>query len=174
MQVMVENCILTSQQYVISGNGNLQGSGRWGTDVQIINSRLIQDISNGSVFAAIYHPQKDSILNIYDSYISGYTGIAIKGGAVTVRLSEVVGVGKNPAEPELTKDGFYDTADGIYVETGYGYEIDVTIQDSTVTSYHSEAFRVFEEGTTWVTTTLEGNNVFESEYKKKAPDTSLN
>ena len=162
MQVMVENCILTSQQYVISGNGNLQGSGRWGTDVQIINSQLIQDISNGSVFAAIYHPQKDSILNIYDSYISGYTGIAIKGGAVTVRLSEVVGVGENPAEPELTKDGFYDTADGIYVETGYGYEMDITIQDSTVTSYHSEAFRVFEEGATCVTVTQEGYNFFYS------------
>ena len=164
-QVLIEDCVLTSKQYVISGNGDAQGSGKWGTDVQIIGSRLIQDTTEDDVFAAIYHPQKNSTLNIYDSYISGYTGIAVKGGIMTVNKSEVVGVGDSPAAPALTKDGFYDTADGIYVETGYGYKIDVTIQDSTVSSDYSEAFRVFEEGATWVTTTLEGNNVFSSKVK---------
>ena len=166
MQVLIENCNLTSQQYVISGNGTVSNSGKWGTDVQIIGSRLIQDTSNNSVFAAIYHPQKDSTLNIYDSYVSGYTGIAIKGGTVTVTNSEVVGVGTDPAEPKLTQDGFYDTADGIYVETGYGYEINVTIRDSIINSHYSEAFRVFEEGAACVTTTLEGNNTITSKSKE--------
>lgn len=165
MQVLIEDCNLTSYHYVIAGNGNLFDSGRWGTDVQIINSQIIQDTSRGDVFSAIYHPQPNSTLNIYGSYISGYTGIAMKGGTMVIDQSEIYGVGSTPAEPKLTGDGFIDTADAIYVETGYSYDIVVTIRDTIAESYYNEAYRVFEEDAPCVTATLEGNNIFTSKSK---------
>ena len=166
MQVVIEDCQLTSDGYVISGNGTITGDGRWGTDVQIINSTLIQDTTSGKVFSAIYHPQYGT-LNIQNSTISGYTGIVIKGGTVTIEDSHITGVGTPLGEPMLTKDGFIDTADAVYIETGYNYKIDVVIRNSHMESYYNQAYRLFEENSI-VVTAVQENNTYLNESKATA------
>ncbi len=156
-KLFIENSTLTSDCYVISGNGSVYGDGRWGTEIEIINSTLTQN-ADRSVYAAIYHPQGQSTMNIYGSTISGYTGIAIKGGTVTIVDSMVMGVGKETCEPVLMTNGFSDTADAIYVETGYGYSISLTLQDSHAVSDYALGLRVFDENAPWVELKLKGTN----------------
>lgn len=166
MQVFIDNCQLTSDGYVISGNGTVTGNGRWGTDVQVINSTLTQDTTNSQVYSAIFHPQYGT-LNIQNSIVSGYTGIVIKGGNVTIADSKVYGVGTPLSEPVLTISGFSDTGDAVYIETGYGYEINVAIRDTHMESYYNQAYRVFEENAIVVSAALE-NNTYINELKENA------
>lgn len=167
-QLFIENCQLTSDSYVISGNGSVYGDGRWGTDVQVIGSTLTQDVASGTVASAIYHPQYGT-MNIQNSVVSGYTGIVVKGGSVTIEDSQVYGVGTTAAEPELMSNGFSDTADAIYVETGYGYAIEITVRNTTAESYYNQAYRVYEENALCVTAELEGNT-FQNKTKVTAAE----
>ena len=159
-KLLIENSQITSQQFTISGNGTITGTGRWGTEIEIVNSQLVQDTSRGEVYSAIYHPQRYGTMNIYNSTISGYTGMAIKGGTVIITDSQVLGVGDQPAEPTLTTSGYADTADAIYVEAGYGYDIAVTIRNTTATSEYAMGLRVYEENSPFVDLILEGTNQF--------------
>ena len=159
-KLFIDNCALTSDYYVISGNGTITGTGRWGTEIEIFNSVLTQDISGGTVAAAIFHPQPHSTLNIYNSQISGYTGMAIKGGTVTITGSNIWGKGTESYEPTLTTSGYADTADAIYVETGYGYDISLTIRNTTASSDYGMGLRVYQENTPYVTLVQEGTNSF--------------
>lgn len=165
-KLLIEDCNLTSDLYVISGNGTVTGNGRWGTEIEIVNSTLTQDTTNGSVAAAIFHPQPYSTLNIYGSNITGYNGMAIKGGTVTVAASHVYGVGTLSYPPTLTTSGYSDTADAIYVETGYGYDISLTLRSTVAISYYGLGLRVYEENSPYVTLIQEGANSF-SDYTKE-------
>ena len=164
-KLLIENSQITSQQFVISGNGTVTGTGRWGTEIEIANSQLTQDPGRGQVYAAIYHPQPDSTMNIYNSTISGYNGMAIKGGTVTINKSQILGVGEHSAPPSMTTSGYADTADAIYVEAGYGYDIFVTIQNSTAISDYAMGLRVYEENSPCVELILEGTNHFYDRQK---------
>lgn len=167
-KLLIEDSKLTGDLYAISGNGSIYGAGRWGTEIEIIRSEIMQNTGSGTVGAAIYHPQPDSTMNIYDSNIVGYTAMAIKGGSVTITDSAVIGVGERPAAPALTTSGFTDTADGIYVETGYEYDISLTIRDSSCMSYYSQGLRIFEETSKYVTYVQEGENIFQNKIKTSA------
>ena len=158
-QLIVERSTLSSDAMVIWGNGDANGNGRWGTDIQIINSTLSSLEKEG---AAIFHPQKDSTLTIYDSTLSGYTGIAIKGGTVSIQVSKITGMGEgadfdDKGNPVVNPSGFADTGDAIYIETNYGYDIRLEIDGaeipegeatkyvtSAVTSEHRNSIRVWE------------------------------
>lgn len=153
-QLVVDGCTMTSYGMVICSNGSTAGSGRWGTDIQILNSTLISDTE--AVSTAIYHPQKDSTMTIYNSTLSGYTGMAIKGGAVRVLGSNITGNGAKQAPGDYAS-GFADTGDGIYIEANYGYEISLEIgsgqnadgentpaHSSVITSTYGESLQVFQ------------------------------
>ena len=129
-QLIVENSKLYSESLVVAANGTATGNGRWGTDIQILHSTLTSNPEKKG--AAIYHPQKDSTLTIYDSTLSGYTGMAIKGGTIHVLGSTVTGEGEKQA-PALGNSGFSDTGDGIYIETNYDYDILLTIDGAQLT-----------------------------------------
>lgn len=160
-QLIVEGSELSSDAMVIWGNGDTNGNGRWGTDIQIIDSTLTSNEDYEG--AAIFHPQKDSTLTIYDSTLSGFTGIAIKGGTVSVQGSRIDGLGEgtdfdDKGNPNANPSGFADTGDAIYIETNYGYDISLKIDDaeildenggkttvtSVISSPHGQSLRVWE------------------------------
>ncbi len=123
-QLIVEKSTLYGDYYVICANGTTTGNGRWGTDIQVLHSTLTSNPDK--VCAAIYHPQKDSTLTVYNSTVSGYTGMAIKGGTVNILGSTVTGSGAKQA-PNPSMSGFSDTGDAVYIESNYGYDILLTI-----------------------------------------------
>lgn len=138
-RLIVENTAIDSEYVGIMGNGNSSGTGQWGTDVQIINSTV------DGYWAGIYQPQKNSVLTVSNgSIITGYTGMALKGGTAYILDSTVSGTGTTAYTPSITGSGFTDTADGIYIESGYGYEIVLEVQNSTVTSAAGQAIQVYE------------------------------
>lgn len=163
-KVLIEHSKLVSDGYVISGNGSVYGNGRWGTEIEIISSELIQ---NGTLDtgAAIYHPQPYSTMNIYDSQITGYNGIVVKGGSVAICNSSVTGIGENPASPSFAVSGYADTADAVYLETGYGYDISLVLRNATLRSFYAKGLGIYEENTAFVVLTTEGTNRIEDKTK---------
>lgn len=140
-QLLVEDSRLYSDFLTICGNGDISGNGKWGTDIQILNSEVISNPE--AVAAGIYHPQKNSELTIYNSTVSGYTGLAVKGGKVHVIGSTIEGKGEAlNRDPKPSMSGFDDTGDAIYIETNYGYDILLDIQGLTLTDEDgNETFR---------------------------------
>lgn len=142
--LVIQDSILISETYVgIMGNGNASGNGQWGTDIQIVNSQV------SGYYAAVYHPQSQSVMTVSDSVLSGMTGMAVKGGSIYIIDSMVAGVGKDTevvaelTEELLTGNGFLDTGDGIYVEADYKKAILVDISgDSRITADASTAYAV--------------------------------
>lgn len=150
-QMIIEDSKITSSGYAITGNGTATGNGRWGTDLQIINSHLEQKGTGEDGFiretaAALYQPQKESTTYIYKSTLIGYNGIALKGGSVDIVDSTIMGKGVQSITPtEFSNSGYIDTADAVYLETNYPYEISLTISgDSVLSSYAGKSVRVFE------------------------------
>ena len=166
-QVIVENSKLYGDIYGLSGNGDSSGNGRWGTNIQLINSEISSDSNQPS--AAIYHPQQNSTLTIYNcKKVSGYTGIAIKGGSVIIEDSIIEGKGTEHYEPQLTAGGFTDTADAVYIETGYEYEILLEIRGDSEfqsTATDSKSLRVFEEGSPYVAV-----QIYSGKFKEEQPE----
>lgn len=142
--VVIENSEIISDGVAVSGNGDTSGNGRWGTDISIINSTVTGGSENG---AGIYHPQKDSTLTVYKSDVSGYTGIIVKGGTVSIVESEVTGTGAEN-DPTSQGSGASDTGDALYIETNYGFDISVEIESSELTCSGTPAgksIRVYPE-----------------------------
>lgn len=137
-QVIVEGCKITTDLVGISGNGSDNQSG---TDIQIINSTITG--TEGKVTTGVFHPQKGS-LTVYNSTISAYTGITIKGGSVSVVGSTVSGTGAQQT-PKFYTSGSADTGDGIYIETNYEGDILLEISGaSKITSAHGYSLQVYK------------------------------
>lgn len=142
-QLIIDNSKIVSDGFAIFGNGTISNGGRYGTDIQILNSE-ISSIEE-TEWAAIYQPQPDSNLTIYNSKISGYTGIAIKGGSVCIIKSTIQGLGATATEAVFAASGFTDTADAVYIEANYNYDIRLEIsEDSVLTSKAGYALQVYE------------------------------
>jgi len=138
-QLIVENCSISSGYIGIMGNGSDSSTGNWGTDIQILNSTV------SGRWAGVFQPQKDSTLTITDSAISGYTGLAVKGGTVKVSGGSVTGTGDIAYAPAMEGSGFTDTADAVYVDGSYNYGISLEIYGNTVVSSGSgKALQVFK------------------------------
>ena len=142
-QVIVENCTIVSDLVGIGGNGN---NGKHGTDIQVINTTITGRATE--VTTGIFHPQKESKLTIYNSEISGYTGVAIKGGSVSVIGSTISGLGEKK-EPAFHGSGCADTGDGIYIETNYNCDILLEISGgSKIESANSYSLQVYKPDAT--------------------------
>lgn len=165
-QLIVENCTMKAGGYVITGNGSTSGNGRWGTDIQIINSTLEAiESPNGVLGTAIYQPQKDSTLTVVGSTVSGYDGIAIKGGSVSIVDSTITGKGAK-ADPGFSTNGFVDTGDAVYIETNYGWGIELEISgDSKLTSVNGYSLQVYEPDATNVSVKIHSGT-----FKEPQPD----
>jgi len=141
--LLIQNSVLNSEGYIaVMGNGTATNPGRWGTDIQIIDSTV------SGYYAGIYHPQSRSDMTISGSTVSGMTGIAIKGGEITVIDSKVSGTGTDDdvVDPNVTgtaDSGYQDTGDGIYIESDYQYSISLTVMgESEITHVASTAYAV--------------------------------
>ncbi len=160
--VVIEKSTLKSEGIVISGNGTTTGNGRWGTDINIIDSEIINE--NG-IGAGIYQPQKDSTLTIYNSTVSGYTAIALKAGSAKIIDSTIAGTGVHNA-PAFGNSGFSDTGDAVYIETGYGHDISLEIDvNSILTSTYGKSLRVFKEDAPFVKI-----NIISGVFKEEQPE----
>ncbi|MBQ3531610.1 MAG: hypothetical protein IJA05_06805 [Oscillospiraceae bacterium] len=162
--VVIEKSTLKSEGIVISGNGTTTGNGRWGTDINIIDSEIINE--NG-IGAGIYQPQKDSTLTIYDSTVSGYTAIALKAGSAKIIDSTIAGTGEHNT-PAFGNSGFSDTGDAVYIETGYGHDISLEIDENSVLEHfdaRSLSLRVFEKDAPFVKI-----NIISGEFKEEQPE----
>lgn len=143
--LIVQNSTVHSNYFAISGNGTATNPGRYGTEIQILNSDIY------GYYAGVYHPQMQSSMTISESTVSGMTGIAVKGGDVTVLDSTVTGLGTDaevtvPVEGNLSGSGFVDTGDGIYVEASYGYNVRIAVSGNSsigCTAQTAQAVRVF-------------------------------
>ena len=165
-ELIVENSKLYGDVYGLSGNGDSSGSGKWGTDIQMINSELRSDPLIAS--AGIYHPQQNSTLTLYGCKVSGYTGIAIKGGSVILEDTEVEGKGNKHNEPKIENSGFTDTADAVYIETGYDYEILLEIRGESVlksSASNSRSLRVYEADSPYVSV-----QIYSGSFGEEQPD----
>ncbi len=167
-QIIIERCDLTSDYNAVSGNGSntsTYGYGLWGTDIQIIDSKLT------GKWTAFYQPQRDSTATIYRSELTGFTGMVLKSGEVIVTDSVINGTG--PAtelqEPYITGGGYADTGDAIYVETGYGYEIVLDVHGNTIlNSNAAQSLRVYLDTADNVKVTLYGGT-----YQQEQPEAYL-
>ncbi|MBQ7646832.1 MAG: hypothetical protein IJS94_06145 [Clostridia bacterium] len=132
--------LIISGSTVKSGYVGVCGHGstnRWGTEIAIVNSKVT------GKYAALYQPQQTGTTVITNSEMSGITGIAVKGGTVTVTDSSVIGTGAyTPAAG--SGSGWTDTGDGIYVEAVYNWNASVYIKGNTVvTSANAYAVEIF-------------------------------
>ena len=164
-QVIIEDSTLVSNNITLCGNGsvgNANDGGNYGTDIQIIRSRIISNEKdakgNTNVYGGIYHPQRDSVLTIYHSTVSGYTGVAVKGGTVNIIGSTVEGWGNGMDQVDsFANSGYNDTGDAVYIETNYNYPIELNIDslvifengeartiDSVLTSQKQYALRIYD------------------------------
>lgn len=160
--VVIEKSTLMSDGIVISGNGTTTGNGRWGTDINIIDSDIIGN--EGAVGAGIYQPQKDSTITIYKSTVSAYTAVAIKAGSAKIIDSIIEGTGTYN-EPAFGNSGFSDTGDAVYIETGYGHDISLEIDGTSILSTHGQSLRVFKEDAPFVKI-----NIISGEFGEAQPE----
>lgn len=178
-QLILEDCTLKSKSIVISGNGDTSGNGRWGTDIQIINSRIFGLMGANNVYAGgIYQPQKNSTLTLYNSYVEGYNGVTIKGGKANIIDTDIRGLGPAIAAEDLAfgNSGYCDTGDAVYVETNYGYDIEVNISEGSILTTADEAaksLRVFEEDATNVVITIESGTFDEEQPLEYLAENSI-
>ena len=146
--LLIEDSTITSDNMAIVGNGN---DTQKGTDIEIIGS----EVSGG--WAGIYHPQRASSMRIIDSTITGYTALTIKGGSVTIKDTTLHGTG-DKQEPKIQVNGFTDTGDAIFVETGYNTDILLHISGNktVLKSNKSYALQVFEANSKYVSVSIAG------------------
>ena len=151
--LIIEDSELYSPNIVVSGNGDAKGNGRWGTDIQILNSKIIgtkadETDPESPYGSGIYQPQMRSTLLVKDSEVSGCNGIVLKGGIGKIHNSLIIGKGKYQ-EPKPAGSGFVDTGDAVYVETGYGYEIQLFISGNSILQHGEDegckSLRLFKE-----------------------------
>jgi hypothetical protein len=80
--------------------------------------------------------------------LQGNTGLAIKGGSVSVIGSKISGTGEKQA-PGFYGSGCADTGDGIYIETNYGGDILLEISGgSVITSEYGYSLQVYKPDAT--------------------------
>ena len=131
--LVVNNCTIVGENY----SGIICNGTYWGTTVRITDSEI------SGYYTAIYHPQKNSIMNIETSLLTGWTGIAVKGGIVNIESSVIRGTGES-FEPTYSLSGWTDTGDGVYLEANYEWSTEVNLTGScTVASAYGEAVRMF-------------------------------
>ena len=135
-KVVIEDSKITSGYIGISGLG---ATDNWGTELVLLNSTI------DGYYAALYQPQQKSSTTISGCTLSGITGIAVKGGTVTIEDSTITGTGEY-AEAANASSGFTDTGDGVYVEAGYNWSTSVILQgENEIISKNAYAVELYGE-----------------------------
>lgn len=166
-QVIIESCTLSSEGVALSGNGD---TSRSGTDIQIIDSTVKGITKDGVPAGAIFQPQKDSTMRIYNSTVIGYNGVAIKGGTVEIVKSTIKGDGDVANAAAFSSSGYTDTADAVYIETNYGYEIVLNISDSELYSVNGQCLQVYEKSATNVAVHIESGTFNDTSVQEYLPE----
>ena len=124
--------------------------------VQGMTSNSNVTIRNSTLSSAeglgIYYPPKSGTLTIEGSTITGTTGIVLKGSTLVVKDGSTIrGTGENKVPDDyytgtIGGEGFNDTGDALYVESGYNDRpIVVDVQGGTFTSDDAFAVRFFQK-----------------------------
>lgn len=132
-QLVVENSTINGNSYA----GIICNGANWGSDIQVLSGSSVSGYWTG-----IYQPQPNSSLLVSNATVSGYTGIAIKGGTARILDSTVSGTG-DAAEPAFANSGWTDTGDGVYLESNYPWETSIEIRGGIITSAHNQAVRLY-------------------------------
>lgn len=142
LNLTLDGVTLSSRTQTLAVQGMTSNS-----NVTIRNSALSSQEELG-----IYYPPKSGTLTIEDSTITGTTGIVLKGSTLVVKGDSTIhGTGKNAAPDDyytgtIGGQGFNDTGDALYVESGYNDRpIVVDIQGGTFTSDEAFAVRFFQK-----------------------------
>lgn len=146
-KMFIQDSRIISERYLaLSGQGkNQSGDERWGTELVMVNCDL------QGYYGGIYHPQQRSTAVLNQCRVSGNTGIAVKGGTVSLYDCEVTGSGAVQADPAANAGGgFTDTGDGIYLEAGYDWSASVVLKGENIVksekAYGLELFGVEKKG----------------------------
>ena len=112
-----------------------------GIDVNGLNSVVDISVTNQSSITVpddqigIYFPPQASTLIIDNSSVTGGTGIAIKGGELTVKGNSVIkGTGNKENPTTAQQNGVNKTGDAIYLEGNYTRSVSVTVKSGTIIS----------------------------------------
>ncbi len=135
-RLIAQGSVLNSQTHAaVAGYAS---EGHWGTDVVLLDSTVSGRLT------ALYQPQQKSASRIYNSTLSGATGLVAKGGTVAVKNSRVTGTGTH-GNAAAAADGWTSTGDGIYVEATFGWNATVTVDgtSSVIGSNNSYAVELF-------------------------------
>ena len=134
-KVIIEDCRISSEYIGLCGNGS---DDQWGTEVFLIN-----DVIEG-FWAGIYCPQRQSQMTIVNCTVTGYTGIAVKGGCVELYNSTVTGTGSY-AEARTSRSGWTDTGDALYVEAAYDWSATAIVRGTgnTLNSTHGYSVQLY-------------------------------
>ena len=134
-------------------NVNLTAGGSDDTDYAIVtngnDTGININIIGGSVTAtnliAIYFPPADSSLTIDGAAVTGTTGVAVKGGKVTIKGdAQIKGTGEEH-DPVASGSGVTDTGDALYVEGNYNRDLTVEILGGTFTSEKGQSVQMHKE-----------------------------
>jgi hypothetical protein len=159
-QLVVEKCTIKTDLVGISGNGS---KGQEGTDIQVIDTTITGKAN--MVTTGIFHPQADSKLTIYNSIITAYTGVAIKGGSISVIESEIYGTGEKQA-PAFHGSGCADTGDAIYIETNYEGDVLLEISgNSKIGTKYGYSLQVYKPNAPNVTV-----RIYSGEFDQEQPE----
>ena len=142
-KIVIDNCLITGKNY----SGIICNGGNYGMDITVTNSTI------KGFYTAVYFPSQNSSLNIKDSKLEGYTGMAIKGGMVNIIDSTITGTGaftELPDPSKLSGSGWNDTGDGVYLEANYDWSTKIIISGENTkivgTENNTRAVRMYPEG----------------------------
>ncbi|WP_297035376.1 InlB B-repeat-containing protein [uncultured Enorma sp.] len=142
LNLTLDGVTLSSRTQTLAVQGMTSNS-----NVTIRNSALSSEEELG-----IYYPPKSGTLTIEGSSITGTTGIVLKGSTLVVKDGSMIhGTGKNKVPDgyytgTIGGDGFNDTGDALYVESGYNDRpIVVDIQGGNFKSNQALAVRFYQK-----------------------------
>lgn len=132
---------------------NHSGVGIMTNGTQTNNNITLQNNSSVTVqpdSTAIYFPPISGNLIIDNSTVIGGTGIAVKGGNVTVKGSSTIqATGEKYAPTDPAPSGFNETGDAIYVEGNYNRAVNVTVESGSIISDKGHPLqKLFDENAT--------------------------
>lgn len=127
---------------------DLVSDGTYGILTHGNDEKVSITLSGGSVTApaegaGIYFPSANSTLTIDGTAITAGTGLAIKGGTVTVKKGSsirAIGAVLDPDSP--SGSGFTGEGDAIYLEGNYDRDAVITLEGGTFSSQNGKAVQV--------------------------------
>ncbi len=155
--VYYNNIALNLEDVDLTANGSAEDD--YGIVCNGMSTGINISLKGGSVNVpnaiGIYFPSADSTLTIDGTTITGTTGVAVKGGDVTIKGgAQISGTGEEH-EPSAVNSGVTDTGSAVYVEGNYDRDITVNIESGTFTSTNSTAVQMLkDEDTTSDTETI--------------------